>query len=279
MIDEQIAFWNGPAAVRWSEHQVALDRALSAFGRAALERADARMGEHVLDVGCGCGDSALALAGSVGTNGSVIGVDVSTTMLARARARGAALSNLQFIEADAATFKPSAARDLIFSRFGIMFFADPARAFTHLRTVLRTDGRIVFVCWRAFAENPWAQIPVEVLQRVDSRLTPPAFDSGPGPYAFADENKVQRLLADASFDRVQVDRFDADVLLSSSSVNESEAVEFAIQAGPASRMLIDASPDLRARASQEMARVLATHRTPAGYTLPGSSWVVSAHAR
>jgi SAM-dependent methyltransferase len=278
MTDEQIAYWNGPSAARWSEHQEALDRALAEFGRAALQLAAASSGEQVLDVGCGCGDSTLALSESVGKNGSVIGVDVSTTMLARARTRGAGRSNLQFIEADAASFTPSSARDLIFSRFGIMFFTEPARALAHLHTLLRANGRIVFVCWRAFEENSWARTSVEVLQRVEPSLSPPAFDAGPGPYAFADADKVQRLLADAHFARIQIERFDADVVLSTSSVDESQAVDFAVQAGPAARMLVNASSDLLARVNEEMARVLAQHRGPAGYTLPGSSWLVSAVA-
>src|SRR3954452_11756217 len=105
MNDPQIAYWNGVAGQRWTEQQIVLDNALAAYSRAALDRAAARPGEHVLDIGCGCGDTSIALSEAVGSTGAVLGVDVSVPMLARARERSVGHPNLMFMEADAAALE------------------------------------------------------------------------------------------------------------------------------------------------------------------------------
>jgi ubiquinone/menaquinone biosynthesis C-methylase UbiE len=125
-----------------------MDRSLHEIGRLLLERAAIRPGERVIDVGCGSGATTLAAAPLVGAQGSVLGVDVSEPMLAVARRRAAGLGNVRFVAADAQThaFEPGA-QDLVLSRFGVMFFDDPPRAFASLRRALRPGGRLCFVCW------------------------------------------------------------------------------------------------------------------------------------
>jgi SAM-dependent methyltransferase len=275
MNDEQIAFWNGPAGQRWTEEQVALDRALAAFGRGVLDRAGASPREHVLDIGCGCGDSALALADRVGAGGSVLGIDISTQMLARARDRARDRANLTFVHGDAAALAFPRRFDLLFSRFGVMFFEDPIAAFTHVRGAAASGGRLAFVCWRAYEENPWASVPLNAVRRLIPEVAPPSGD-GPGPYAFADAARVEQILSSAGFHDVACDRFDADVVLSDGELED--AVQFAVNAGPASRLIVRASPEVQARATDEVRRVLEPIRTASGFALPGSSWLVTARA-
>ena len=129
--------------------------------QATLERAQLRQGERVVDIGCGTGASSIALAERVGPSGQVLGVDVSAPMLARAAERLPPGAPVKFVRADATTYRfESAAFDLLFSRFGVMFFAEPARAFANLRTALKPSGRLAFACWRKFDENPWLQVPL-----------------------------------------------------------------------------------------------------------------------
>ncbi|HEY2733325.1 MAG TPA: class I SAM-dependent methyltransferase, partial [Polyangiales bacterium] len=239
MNEEQIAHWNGVTALRWTERQRVLDRALQVFGQTALARADPRAGERVLDVGCGCGDSTLALAERVGDRGSVIGVDVSAPMLARARVRATGRTSIQLLEADASRASLPRELDLIFSRFGVMFFEDAIAAFAHLRSALRANGRLAFVCWRAFEENPWMHIPVRAVERTLPNVKRQN-DDGPGPFAFADAAKLEQRLTAAGFSSIAIERFDADVILSEDSL--SDAVAFVLNAGPASRLLSDATP-------------------------------------
>jgi SAM-dependent methyltransferase len=140
---EQIRYWNEESGPKWVRLQQQLDSQLAPFSLAVLQQAGAKLGEHILDVGCGCGQTSLELAGRVGPQGSVIGLDISQPMLTRARERQKelAIANLEFIHADAQTYSFERERfDLIFSRFGVMFFDDPTAAFRNLRTAIRSNG-------------------------------------------------------------------------------------------------------------------------------------------
>src|ERR1035438_3571907 len=154
----QIAEWNGAQGQRWAELQREIDGIVVPFGDAALNLAAPQAGERVIDVGCGCGDTSIELARAVGETGSVLGIDVSRPMLevARSRAGLAGLGRLAFREADASDAELPAQSDLLFSRFGVMFFGEPVPAFGHLRESMRSHGRCVFACWRAPRDNSWA---------------------------------------------------------------------------------------------------------------------------
>jgi ubiquinone/menaquinone biosynthesis C-methylase UbiE len=275
MNEEQRVYWNGPAGQRWVAQQAALDRTLHAFGRAALKLAAVQPGERVLDVGCGCGDSALELAEHVGTAGHVTGIDISDTMLARARERAQQTPQVSFSEADAALFRSpnGASFDLVFSRFGVMFFADPEAAFRNFRQLLAATGRLVFVCWRDFADNPWAGVPFESVRRVVPSAESLADGDAPGPYAFADERRLARIMSAAGFQQQDIQRFDTAVILGR---DVEQAVDFALQVGPASRALQTAAPGAQAQAREELARALAAYAGPNGVELPGSAWLVRA---
>ena len=145
----QAEFWNGDAGRRWRDYQDRHDRMLLPVTKLLLAAAAARPGERVVDVGCGCGELAFRLAEEVAPSGQVLGVDISEPMLGLARERAPAGAVLRFALADATTFAfaPGAA-DLAVSRFGIMFFADPAKSFANLGRALKPGGRIVFACWR-----------------------------------------------------------------------------------------------------------------------------------
>jgi ubiquinone/menaquinone biosynthesis C-methylase UbiE len=159
--EAEITYWNSAGGRRWVERQQSQDIVLGPILQATLERAQVRQGERVVDIGCGTGASAIALAERVGPSGHVLGVDVSAPMLARAAERLAPGGPVKFVRADATTYRfETATFDLLFSRFGVMFFAEPARAFANLRTALKPGGRLAFACWRKFDENPWLKVPL-----------------------------------------------------------------------------------------------------------------------
>jgi ubiquinone/menaquinone biosynthesis C-methylase UbiE len=148
------AIWNGQSGERWVANQARLDAVVAAFGQAAIEAAAPAKGERVLDVGCGAGASSLALAALVGPAGQVLGVDISEPLIGLARALAPQDTPALFQLADASRAElPEGAFDILFSRFGVMFFDDPTEAFAHMRRALRAGGRVAFVCWRGAAEN------------------------------------------------------------------------------------------------------------------------------
>lgn len=273
---EQIAEWNGALGQRWAAFQQQLDRMIGAFGDAALQIAAAQPGEQVIDVGCGCGSSALALAQAVGPQGRVLGVDISQPMLALARRRAAEAGarTLSFVEADASDHVLPTGQDLLFSRFGLMFFDAPAAALRHLRAALRPGGRCAFVCWRAPRDNPWAMAPLMAARRALGITPPPADPLAPGPFAFADETRLHALLADARFDGIELRRVDAPVPVGSSP---RDAAEHSLQIGPVSRLAAEVGPAqeplLVAAIEQALAPLAAADGT---VSLAGSTWVVSA---
>ncbi len=271
---DQVAYWNGPAGDRWSREQAALDRAFESLTGRLLERASLQPGEHVLDVGCGCGATALAAADAVGSTGGVLGIDVSVPMLARARERSADRAHLTYLECDASTQAFEPRFDVVLSRFGVMFFRDPVAAFANLRAALRARGRLAFLCWRPIADNEWARVPRDVAIRYVPP-EPPQGPDDPGPFSFGERSRVERILRDAGFTDVECTPVDGKVLLSDEGIDG--AVEFAISAGPTSRLIRDATDEAKGRVRVALDVALRPFLEGNRIALGGATWLV--HAR
>ena len=273
---EQIIDWNGEQGRGWAEHQAVLDRMIEPFGQAALRAAAARAGEHVLDIGCGCGSSTLALAQAVGPQGRVLGVDISQPMLevARRAAAGRGVANAEFVEADASAAALPAGQDLLHSRFGLMFFDAPAAALRHLHGALRPGGRCAFVCWRTPRDNAWAMAPLMAVRRALGVTPPPADPLAPGPFAFADDARLRALLAEAGFSGIAIERCDAAVTMGASA---REAALNSLQLGPAARLAHTAPPAQQPMLAEAVEQALQAHAAADGsVALNGSTWVVTA---
>ena len=204
---DQVDFWNGRMGHEWVVLQERMDANLSAIHQALMPFAAPKAGEAVLDIGCGTGTTSLALAEAVGPKGRVTGLDVSREMLGLARQRGQGRSNLNFVESDASqtAFQPD--YDLLFSRFGVMFFDDPAAGFANLRKAAKPGGRIAFVCWRTPQENLWASAPMAAAKPFLPEMPPPD-PLAPGPFAFADAGRVRAILEQAGLKNARLEKFD-----------------------------------------------------------------------
>ena len=275
----QIAYWNSPAAAGWLAEQERFDALFAPLTDAALDRAAPRPGERAVDVGCGCGATVLALARRVGPAGGVLGLDVSAGMVARARERvaEAGLGGHARVElADAALHPFAPEADLLFSRFGVMFFADPAAAFANLRRALRPDGRMVFAAWRPLLDNPWFLVPVKAARaRVALPEEPPPEPGAPGPFAFDDPARVRGILDAAGWRGVDVSPHDT-VLRLAAPGNVGEAARGATRVGPLARALAGAGQDTREAAEAAVAEAMRRYDGPEGIALPGTVWLVSA---
>jgi SAM-dependent methyltransferase len=271
---DQIAYWNGPAGQRWLERQRWLDEMLAPASEVLLERAAPRAGEVVLDIGCGGGTTSVELARRVAPGGRVVGVDVSQPLLGRARELGQGLP-IEFSLGDATThpFEPGRA-DLLFSRFGVMFFADPVRAFVNMRRGLRAGARLAFACWRHPRENPWAMVPLIEAYKHVPRM-PELGPEDPGPFSFAAEQRVRRILEQAGFAAVQLDPVDLRLDLAGGRGLDA-AVEAALNTGPASRALDGQPAELRAATADSMRAALAARQVGDTVPLAAAIWIVQA---
>jgi SAM-dependent methyltransferase len=273
---EQIAEWNGALGQRWVAMQQEIDRIVVPFGDAALNAAAPQPEERVIDIGCGCGDTSIEIARIVGEAGAVLGIDVSQPMLEVARSRGARANcaHLAFREGDACEAALPANTDLLFSRFGVMFFGQPSQAFSHLRRSLRAGGRCVFVCWRAPRDNAWAMIPLSAARTAMGVTPAPADPDAPGPFAFANEQRLRAILSGAGFGAIDVQRFDAALCL---GATPRLAAEGAVQIGPVSRFVREVGVEHLPIILDAVERTLAPLAAPAGHvSLNGSTWIVSA---
>ena len=271
----QRTFWNSEATRRWVTEQARIDRLMADLTEAALAAAAPKQGERVLDVGCGTGTTVLRLAEGVGPSGRVLGVDISEQQLALARQRVAAAgaNQAQLVLDDAAThhFAPETF-DLGFSRFGVMFFADPVAAFRNIRGAMKRSGRLLLAVFRSGAENPWATASVAAI----SHLVPPSAPLGPeepGQFSWSDPARVKRILDGAGFRNVVLTPLDLSFVMGR---NAAEAAEFATFIGQGARLLHGQPDETRQAARVAFEGFFKAHEGPNGVTLPGALWLVSA---
>ncbi|MDQ8731850.1 methyltransferase domain-containing protein [Bradyrhizobium sp. LHD-71] len=272
---DQIEYWNGPGGQHWVDRQEMQDILLEPISRMLLDRARPKAGDRVLDVGCGCGATTVAFAERVGTAGHVLGIDISAPMLTRARELAPANAPLEFALADATVhaFEP-ASFDLLVSRFGVMFFAEPALSFANMRRALRPGGRVAFACWRTPRDNPWLMVPLQAAYKHVPKL-PELGPEDPGPFAFASEERVRRILGEAGFSAIALERQDLSLDVAAGRGLDA-AVKTAVQMGPASRAL-DGQPAEAIAAATETIRVaLAPFLQDNRVSLGGSIWIVTA---
>ncbi|UEP33685.1 class I SAM-dependent methyltransferase [Burkholderia ambifaria] len=271
--------WNGQSGERWVANQTRLDALVAVFGQAAIEAAAPAMGERVLDIGCGAGASTLALAARVGAGGQVLGVDISKPLIDRARALARHDTPALFEVADASSAEPpEGAFDILFSRFGVMFFDDPTAAFAHMRRALRPGGRVAFVCWRGAAENDWMRVPVSALKGILPRSALPGPEA-PGPFSFGDRERVARILTAAGFADIAISPFDAAVRFGEGETRNAaidDAVKMTLEVGPLSRALADQPYDIRARAAAAVRAAFAGLPGDRSVMINGAAWIVMA---
>ena len=255
----QAEYWNGTAGERWATSQAEIDRSLERITQDLwLPWVAPKPTDRVLDIGCGTGTTTMMMRERAG---AASGVDVSAPMLALAKQRAPELS---FSLADAATAKFAAEYDLVVSRFGVMFFEEPVAAFKNLRTALAPGGRLAFVCWRAFADNEWAALPMAVASEFMTH--PPADPIAPGPFAFADKKRVEGILAEAGFRDIAIEPRDS---IMDQGATIDDAVTSTLTFGPLSRAAAEIDEATRTKLRARLKATIPTKPSAA-------VWLVSA---
>jgi len=277
---DQKEFWNGTGGASWVAGQAEMDAFLSPFTEELMQRAAPAAGQSVLDIGCGTGDTSLRWAAAMGARGHVLGVDISEPMLALARARVAAAGapNVHFALKDAQSDSLDAdltvPADLVISRFGVMFFDDPPRAFANIRGHTKPGGRLAFVCWQPVRENEWVHIGLAIAKKhVD--FPPPPDPYAPGPFAFADVDRTLGILADAGWSDGAAVPFVTKINQGSTARGAAEGL---MLRGPISRVMAEASDAQKQAVLSDLEQALAAKMRGGGIMLGGASWVVTATA-
>jgi SAM-dependent methyltransferase len=240
---EQKELWNGAAGRAWVDAQAALDRLFAPLEALLVEAAATASAHTVLDVGCGTGSTTLAIARALGPHGRTIGVDISEPMIALARTRAAQEhASAEFICADAQThaFEPESV-DMITSRFGVMFFSDPVKAFSNLRRAARSGAQLRLIVWRNAEENPF----MTTAERAAASLLPdlpPRRPDGPGQFAFANRDHVRSILDASGWSGIDFQRLDVVCTLA-----EEDLARYATRLGPVGLFLQNADEETRTR--------------------------------
>jgi ubiquinone/menaquinone biosynthesis C-methylase UbiE len=277
---EQIKFWNGEAGTHWADRNNEMDAMLQPLGAAAIERASPVVGEQVLDIGCGCGGTTLDMTNLLGESGQILGVDISQPMLDLANSKiGSIPDELQSVPsfqlADASTFDfPVGVYDLLFSRFGVMFFANPPAAFANMREALKPGGRLTFLCWGPPEQNDWIMTPL-MAAREHLPPTDKPDPKAPGPFAFADKDYVKTILETAGFIDIGFESI-SPLMKMGRGQSLQETAEFFMEMGPLSRALVDQPDSLLARVKSAITEAIKDRYKNGFVEMGAKCWVVSA---
>ncbi|WP_037606885.1 class I SAM-dependent methyltransferase [Streptacidiphilus rugosus] len=274
--------WNGDEGRYWSDHHDRWNAVNEGFNPLLLAAAAIGPADRVLDVGCGVGQT-TRLAAATAFRGSVLGLDLSAPMLARARALAAeeGLDRIVFEQGDAQVHPlPSAAFDAAISRFGIMFFADPVAAFGNVGRALRPGGRLAFVCMSDPARTEWVQVYGAVRAALPLPSPEEAGTEGPGMFSLADPEVIREVLDAAGFAEVRTEPVEAD---GDFGRDADAAADLLLGSGPGRHLvgLLDSAgdPDAAGRARVALSSALAGYQRPEGVRLRTAAHLVTARRR
>lgn len=272
--------WAGEMGARWLANLTGFENTIAPAGEALLAHAAYQPGERVVDIGFGGGATSLAIAKAVAPDGEVVGIDISPDLVAATtrRAAAAGIANVRFICADAATVAvPEAPFDRLCSRFGSMFFAEPAQAFVNLRGLLKPGGRLDLAVWGPPQQNPWMLEGMAVARRHVEMPAP--VPRAPGPFAFEDREYMEETLIAAGFSNVNILAAKGELPVGGPGATAQQAQAFVRHALAFGQALLDCPPEVQEAAAAELTDLYAQHYRPGEGVMMGYAvWLVSANA-
>ena len=274
-----VQFWNDVLAPKFIRFKHILVDGLSHHSAAVLPKLPVKPGDRVLDVGCGFGDTAIQLAKCVAPGGEVVGVDCCDAFLTYARNDAAShgIGNISFMRADAEIALPARDFDVVFARFGTMFFANPVAGLRNMRRALKPGGRMVHIVWRQRQDNPWLSMAKDIVLQFLPEPGADALTCGPGPFSMSNQETVTKMMQAAGYADIEFERVDAPVSIGN---DVSDAIAFQLALGPAGEVFREAgekAEEKRPRIEAALAEAIRKQRLDAnGITMASSSWVISA---
>lgn len=269
--EQQSDYWNGEAGQRWVTFSDRLDAMLGPFAELILDAANIKPDETVLDIGCGGG--ALSLIAAQAAQ-SVLGVDISQPLIGLAQERAKEIPSVTFRCEDAATISLDEKRDVVISRFGVMFFSDPVTAFVNIRNQVKPSGRMVFACWQSPMKNLWAKAPLEAAMPFFKEPPTQQEPHAPGPFAFADSEYLTDTLMDAGWKTVELTDWTGEIRLPGEDVEETAA--FMTEMGPLSKIMKEQDLDEKRVQSALIEKLSKAANADGTVDMQGSVWIVKA---
>lgn len=276
--EEQIEYWNGDAGKRWAHDDDIMARLLLPVSKALLDHACVDKCQSALDIGCGGGSQSMMLAQRLSADARVLGVDISGPLLEVARSKiaaGTSGAQVDFLQADAASYEFKAnSFDLLFSRFGVMFFDDPVAAFRNMRGAMTQQGRLAFSCWQAMKSNEWTWTPIRTALQHLPPPEPPV-PNAPGPFAFANPTRLESILAEAGFSDIHLQSFNTTLRVSEAATL-TQAVQDLARIGPMGRLLQDQPQAALDKVYPALEEALQPHFKPGALEMDSAIWLVTA---
>jgi SAM-dependent methyltransferase len=279
--EESTEAWSGPLFERFVRFRPYVAEGLGRHGDAAMAVHPPHVGDRVLDIGCGFGDTTRRLAEMVGEEGEAVGIDVSEPFveLAADEAAEAGVANVSYSIGDVQIADLGGPFDYVFSRMGVMFFANPVQALRNVRGAMRPGGRACFVVWRRKLDNGWVREAEQVVERYLERPEETEEPTcGPGPFSMADADVVSEQLVIAGFESIELRRNDLPLKM---GADLDGAVDLVMSIGPAGEVLRlwgDRAEEIRPTIAAEIRGVLEQFETDEGVLAPSSTWIISAVA-
>jgi SAM-dependent methyltransferase len=268
---DQFAAWDGEEGSFWADHSAHFDRAVARYQDALLAAAAIQPTDRVLDIGCGTGDTSRDAARQAG-GGSVLGVDLSSAMLAAARRRAGeeGLVNVRFEQADAQIHPfGDASFDVVISRTGGTFFGDPVGAYRNIARALRPGGRLAMLAWQPAPTNEWISEIGAAL--AGGRQLPAPPPDAPGPFSFGDPEKVRAVLGSAGFTAVDVQPRRQPMWFGSDADDAYRLI-----VGVAGWMADGLDDDARQQALSDLRHRIEAHTGADGVTFGSATWLITA---
>ena len=235
--------WQGKVGDNWASEWQRTDRSFGALNDKLVTTAATLAPEasNVLDIGCGAGATSLALCAAL-PNAHILGIDLSQALIKTASKRAAGKPSCTFAVSDASIWSnPLSAPDLLVSRHGVMFFDDPTAAFSNLAHSAAPGANLLFSCFRARAENDWA---TKIAGILPNPLPEPG--DGPGPFAFANPERVRHILAASGWQDAAAEPFDFSYIAGGGDDPVADAVDFFTRIGPAAPVIRALEGDAKA---------------------------------